>query len=112
MPLIPMMGISQGKPCAILITVSDKRYKEYMANRIEVENPIPAKVFKKFLTEHDLPYEEVPQSVIAFSEQVAKIFVWEFADFLDAVDIKNALKTVGSDYATFVEYYSNYLKSI
>lgn len=112
MPVIPMMGISKGKPCAILVTVSEKRYKDYMANRVEVETPIPAKVFKQFLTESKLPFEEVAQSVLAIPETPKMIYVWEHAEFLDAGDIKEALNKIGGDYDKFVDHYAQHLKSL
>lgn len=112
MPVIPMIGISKGKPCAILVTVSEKRYTEYMAYKIEVENPIPAKAFRDFLSKNKFPFEEVEQSVIAISNNPPLIYIWKFADFLDVSDIKNALENVGGSYNEFIDYYANHLKTL
>ncbi len=112
MPLVPMLGISKGKPCAILITVSEKRYKEYEMNKVKIAMPISVELLIRFLDDNEISYRKGPESTFGYATDPPTIYIWESAEFLDLPDIKEALIATKNDYGGFLNRYIDDLKKV
>jgi hypothetical protein len=113
MSVIAQIGLSQGKPCAIIITVSDKLYKKYKMESLPIKNPISADLFREFLNKHNIPFVQNESATIMYGEKHFSIAMWKEAEFFAAEDIKNALSNCPiKNYNDFVDYYAEYLKTL
>lgn len=49
---------------------------------------------------------------ITTSETPRMIYLWQHAEFLDAVDVKDTLQKVNSNYSKFIDFYADHLKTL
>lgn len=110
MPVIAILGISNGRPCAIPVCVSEERYKQYMEGHAVYEYGISPNFIKSYLRNNNIPFEEIPQSLFAVSDN-DQISIWKDAVSIDIYDVKKAFIKIGM-YDDFLLKYYEHLKTL